>query len=215
MKRISTLILTAVLVFGCLFSTASCAKLDTTGLLEAAPDLIERSAFFNGLFYGDGIPYSATDEEAIGNYYPASPAFLDEHGFHTVKELKEKTKEVFSQNYCESIFSSSVFSGYSSGVGTPIYARYSSNKAVNDPDEEKAETILVSSVYEPLLACQTVYDFSTLTVSEVGKDYATVSLAIELVYKPTEEKPSGERRESTLSVRFVYEDGWRIDSATY
>ena len=212
MKRISSLLLMAVLLLGCIFSTTACAKLDTSGLLEAAPELIGRAAFFNEIYYGEGIPYGAMGSAAIGNYYYADTAFLDEHGFHTVTELKTLTAEVFSQDYCEAIFAYA-FSGFASETGSYVYARYSSSQPENLRDED--ETILVSSVHEPMLTGETVYDYSTLTVDEVGKDYATVAIKITVKYPPNPEYPYGDSTESTIRIRFVNEDGWRIDSATY
>ena len=95
------------------------------------------------------------------------------------------------------------------------YARYSSSQAVNLRDEE--ETILVSSAQEGMLnqVGSTAYHYDTLRIAEVGGDYAKVAITVTVTYLPDEEHPDGYTQEDELLIRFVYQDGWRIDSATY
>lgn len=187
---------------------AGCAPLDTTGLLEAAPDLISRSAEFNEIYYGEGIPYDAMSGAAIGVYYYADKTYLAEKGFSTVTELQEKTKEVFSEAYCRSLFAYA-FEGVSSAG---LYSRYSSNQAEIDRNEK--ETILVSSTHEAILGA-TLYDFSTLAIEAVEHDYATVSLSATVTYLPSDEHPDGYSEDTVIRIRFIKENGWKIDSATY
>ena len=120
--------------------TLSCATLDTTGLLEAAPALIERAAMLNEVFYGEGIPFdrSVTD---YGSYYPAEREFLEENGFSTVAELRAVTAEVFSAEYAALIAATSLSGFTAEGTTDYIYARYASSQAENLRDER--ETILV------------------------------------------------------------------------
>ena len=210
MKKFVALFLALLLALPLL---SSCARLNTDGLLTAAPDLIRRSAFFNDIYYGAGIPYNSLAEPAIGVYYYADPDFLSKHGFSTVDELKAMTQEVFSSAYCEDIFQYA-FSGFAAEGGY-VYARYSSSQAVNLRDEE--ETILVSSTQEGMLnqVGSTAYHYDTLRIAEVGGDYAKVAITVTVTYLPDEEHPDGYTQEDELLIRFVYQDGWRIDSATY
>ncbi|MBQ8859294.1 MAG: hypothetical protein IJ012_05835, partial [Clostridia bacterium] len=103
MKKTLSLLLSVLLLCSAL-SFAGCAKLDTTGLAEAAPDLIERSVLFNEIYFGDGIPYNENDTPALGAFYYADPDYLAEHGFSTVEQLKTLTEEVFSEEYSATIF---------------------------------------------------------------------------------------------------------------
>ena len=212
MKKIVSLLLTAVTLLSVGLSCASCAKLDTTGLLEDAPVLIARSATLNEIYYGTGIPYDENAVGATGNYYPADKAYLAEAGFSTVAALKALTAEVFSAAYCAILYQSA-FEGFSAEGSGYVYARYSSSQAENLRDEK--ETILVNSKHTGTAIGQSTYDFSTLALGRVGKDYATVTLSVTTVYAPGEQMPDGLTTTDVMEIRFVYEDGWRIDSPTY
>jgi len=218
-KRTLTLCVCLVLLLAVLAIFSGCS-VSTDGLLEEARVLIEKSAFFNEIYYGEGIPYLLLDKPAIGNYYRADPTFLDEHGFHTIGELKEKTAEVFSEGYCNELFALG-FSGFSDGSGGFTVARYCSNQAENLRDEN--ETLLVFHEIEPTVRGTTTYDFSTLKIVETGSDYAVLSLDATVNYPATEEKEAYSETFS-LDIRFVYERvtgcggydiGWRIDTPTY
>ncbi len=209
MKRLSLLLLALCLLTVFL---PSCARLDTTGLLEAAPDLIARSATLNEIYYGKGIPYDQGGTP-IGNYYPADAAYLAEAGFHTIEELKALTATVFSADYCTAIFSSTV-SGYAADGSGYIYSRYSSSQVENLRDEN--ETILVSSTAENALShILSVSYGADLRLGEVGRDYATLLLTVTTTFAPDDTHPAAYTESEEMPIRFVYENGWRIDSATY
>ena len=203
--------------------TLSCATLDTTGLLEAAPALIERAAMLNEVFYGEGIPFdrSVTD---YGSYYPAEREFLEENGFSTVAELRAVTAEVFSAEYAALIAATSLSGFTAEGTTDYIYARYASSQAENLRDER--ETILVygNSPYLTHPIGRSTYDMSTLRIDYVGTDYAIVVLSVTTVTKDlppegTEPDPDATPTYTTktadMEIKFVYENGWRIDSPTY
>ncbi len=157
MKRTLTMLTMAAILLSVALSCASCAKLDTTGLLDAAPALIEESAKMNEIYYGAGIPYDENDVGATGYYYPADPDYLDEMGFFTVKDLKDMTADIFSADYCAILFQSA-FEGFSAEGSGYVYARYSSNQAENLRDED--ETILVYSKHTGTTIGQSTYDYS-------------------------------------------------------
>ena len=212
MKKTLSLLTMAAVMLSVILSFASCAKLDTTGLFEAAPDLIEASAKMNEIYYGAGIPYDENDIGATGYYYPANKDYLKEMGFFTVAELKNMTAGIFSAAYCDILFQSA-FEGFAAEGSGYVYARYSSNQAENLRDED--ETILVYSRHTGTTIGQSTYDFSTLSLGEVGKDYATVTLSVKTVYAPSEAMPDGLTTTDVMEIRFVNENGWRIDSPTY
>lgn len=209
MKKICALLLLLCLIVSML---ASCGPISTEGLLEAAPDLIARSAFYNDLYYGEGIPRDLVFGPAVGVYYYPDSEYLAEHGFRTPDELKARTAEVFSEKYSAVLFESS-FSGYAGLTEGHSYARYCSSQVANLRDEN--ETILVSSEFEPLLTGTSTYDYSTLRIADVGSDYARVGIELTVVYPPDGEHPDGHTVTEEILIRFVFEDGWRIDSATY
>lgn len=212
-KTLSVLLLGALLVASVL-SLSSCAKLDTTGLLEAAPDLITRSAALNEIYYGDGIPYDK-DSTPVGSYYEADRDYLREAGFTTVDGLKAKTAAVFSAAYSEIIFKANLTGFAVEGSGY-TYARYTSSQPEALRDEK--ETILVyvgEGVQNPYDIGKCTYDYATMEIGEVGRDYAELTLSVHTVFPPSEENPDGYEETAPMTVRFVFEDGWRIDSPTY
>ena len=203
--------------------TLSCATLDTTGLLEAAPDLILRSATLNEVFFGEGIPFDRSVTE-YGSYCPAELDFLEEHGFGTVAELRAATEKVFSEEYAALIAETSLSGFPAAGSTGYVYARYASSQAENLRDEQ--ETILVygESEYLTYPIGKSTYDMSTLRIDYVGADYAIVLLSVTTVTKdlpPEGEAPDPDAaptyttKTADMEIKFVYENGWRIDSPTY
>lgn len=218
MKKLLSFALALALL--CLpFSFAGCAPIDTTGLLEAAPDLIARSALLNEIFFGEGIPFNE-EGEAQGVFYPADKTWLAEHGIKTVSDLAEMTKGVFSQAYAALILGSGV-SGFPADGGAYIYPRYASSQPENLRDEN--ETILVSSTNEFLRdpVGRSTYDYNTLKIVGTERSYAVLSLSVTTVsLLPHDERVEGAdntvTETVTMEIKFVYEGGaWRIDSPTY
>ncbi len=210
MKKIASLWLALLLLTLPLFS-AGCA-LDTTGLLEAAPTLIEKSAFYNEIYFGQGIPWDAL-ATPTGVYYPAQRGFLTAHGIETVAKLQAATALVFSEGYCRVIFQGA-FSGFAAeGAVGAVYARYASSQSASSRDEK--ETILVSTndwhLQNPI--GETTYHYDTLRLGEVGGGYAYVHLTVTTVFGAEGDSPSTSQEE--MKIKFVYENGWRIDSPTY
>ena len=214
MKKIYSILLLSLLILSLSLSLSSCAKLDTTGLLDAAPSLIERAALLNEIYFGEGIPYNK-DATPLGNYYEADRNYLREAGFSTVTQLKKLTTDVFSEEYSNILFDTNL-SGFAVDGSGYTYARYASSQAEALRDEK--ETILVyvgEGIQNPYLLGKSTYDTTTLSLDKVGKDYAEVSLSVHTVYPICEIYPEGKEETVIMTVRFVYEDGWRIDSPTY
>ena len=140
MKKLLSLALSLVCLLTAL-PLAGCAKIDTTGLMEAAPALIEKSALVNEIFFGEGIPY---DEGGTpqGNFYPADTAWLEAHDIKTTSDLRALAESVFTLEYADIILGSGI-AGFPAGGGDYIYPRYASSQPENLRDEN--ETILVSS----------------------------------------------------------------------
>ena len=214
MKKIYSILLLSLLLLSFSLSLSSCAKLDTTGLLDAAPSLIERAALLNEIYFGEGIPYNK-DAIPLGNYYEADKDYLREAGFSTVTQLKKLTTDVFSEEYSNILFDTNL-SGFAVDGSGYTYARYASSQAEALRDEK--ETILVyvgEGIQNPYLLGESTYDYSTLSMGKVGRDYAELTLSVHTIYPVCETYPEGHETTITMTVRFVYEDGWRIDSPTY
>ena len=77
---------------------------------------------------------------------------------------------------------------------------------------------MVSSTAENKLAhiLSIDYDYSSLRLGEGGRDYATVLLSVTTQLAADEDHPAGPYTVTEeMAIKFVYENGWRIDSATY
>jgi hypothetical protein len=210
MKRTICLLLLLAL---CLCVMPGCAKQDTTGLLEAAPALIQKSAELNEIYYGKGIPYDGMGEP-IGVYYPADPEYMDKQEFKTVDGLKKLTAKVFSEAYCQAIYASTL-SGFAAEGSGYIYARYSSNQPENLRDEN--EGILVSSTAENKLEhrASITYKYDQIRLGKVGRNYAIVIIPTITEFYADDDHPTDYTVREDMEIKFVYESGWRIDSATY
>ena len=208
-KTISVLLLLSLL----LCALPGCARLDTTGLLEAAPALIREADALNEIYYGEGIPYDKGGVP-VGNYYPADKNYLKEQGFSTIDGLKAKTAAVFSEGYCRAIYASTL-SGFAAEGSGYVYARYSSSQPENLRDEN--ETILVSSTAESSLShrISITYDYTAVRLGEVGSNYAVVIIPTVTEMRADEDHPTDYTVTEDMEIKFVYENGWRIDSATY
>lgn len=211
MKKILAMLL-VLAACAALVCFPSCATLDTTGLLDAAPDLIRRSLFFNDVYYGDGIPYDTEAGPVIGHYYAADPAFLSEHGFRTLDELKARTAEVFSATYSGILFNAVKGFAAEGEGGSYVYARYSSNQAEGQRDEN--ETILVLDEPGTFSVGVIEYDFSTIRLGDVTAEWAEVVITAAVPNPSTPDHVEPTVTED-VTVRFVYEGGWKIDSPTY
>lgn len=204
MKKIVLCLLLAALL---LVALPGCETLETEGLLDDAPDLIRRAQTLNEVYFGSGIPYDK-DGTPTGNYYPADKGYLAAVGFSTLDELHAETKAVFSADYAASILNAA------GGVAAEgIYARYISSQAEGRRDER--ETILVyrNDVRDALPVV--LYDFSAIAITRVGRDYASVAISIDTEYPADDTHPAPYTVPGEMTVRFVWENGWRIDSPTY
>ena len=214
MKKTGSLFLLGCILVISLLSLSSCAKLDTTGLLEAAPALIARSATLNEVYFGEGIPHDP-NTTPVGDYYEADRAYLSEAGFSTIEQLKKETRKVFSSEYSDIIFTANL-SGFAVEGSGYTYARYASSQPEALRDEK--ETILVyvgDGKQNPYLLGKSTYDYASAEITDVGRDYAELTLSVHTVYPVCEMYPEGFEENAPMTVRFVYEDGWRIDSPTY
>ena len=208
MKRIIAAILAAISLSFVIFSLASCDRsYDETEVLAAARPLIEESAELNEIFWGKGIRYDEGDlSSSIGAYYRADFFDLDRYNIRTIEDLKNKTRAVFTQRYCENIFSTV----FSSIVDDEIqfYARYF--QKYSDENNTVPEYIMVYSNAIALLKDNVVYLYDTMRVT--GSKRESVYVSIDVVVTNSE----GKSQTNTLNIGFIEEEnGWRINTPTY
>ncbi len=206
MKKIITIILVLSLVFSLNLSLISCDReYDENEVSVAAISLIEKSLFFNKIYWGEGIPYIPSISTSL--YCEADFIALSELGFYTVDELKKKTQEVFSKAYCEDIFSTS-FSSIKDGEEIQFYARY--YQKYEDEFQTIPICIMVYSRFENLLPDKVEYLYDTLTVTHSEGDVVYVKVEA----KVTKDEEHVQTREMVIGL-IEEENGWRIDTSTY
>ena len=191
-----------ILVITFILSFTSCGeesiKYNADEVISAAKTLIAKSDDLNTLFWGEGIEYVEDDLYSNGYYYPANPLSLGKYGIHTVEDMRNKAREVFSVSYCESIFSS-VLSASGDEDVIAGYTRY----------YEGNYGIMVYSRAKVILTDEVEYDLSTVKV--VGADEKMVYVTVMATVTRGELSQTRERK-----VGLVYENGeWKINTPTY
>ena len=196
-------------VISLVLSLASCGEMryDEAEVLSQAEVLIMRSEQLNELYWGEGIPYENDISYANGYYFRANEPLLNlKYGGTTVDYLKRITRLVFSENYCESIFSGA-FKGISDDDGIYAYARY--YQKYSDAEMKEPECIMVYSHYVPFLTDEVEYLYDTLKVSHSDRERVYVNIDARVT---RENKTQTE----TITVGLVLENGvYKIDTPTY
>ncbi len=208
MKRFLIKLVSLVLVIASVLSVSACnRKYDEEEVRAAAILLIPKSEILNEIYWGEGIAYIPNLQTSNGAYHEADYISLEKYGFRTIEELKNLTREVFSEAYCQNIFDSS-FSSVSDEDEVRHLARYYQKFA--DKDGLEPEAIMVYSYFEVMLLDKVEYHLDSLVVTHSKKDKVYVSLDV------TVTNPDGLSQKRKKTIELIEEaDGWRIDSATY
>lgn len=205
MKRIIALILALVSVFS-LFSCEKDREYDEAVVSAAAKTLIEKSKNLNRIYWGSGIEYIEDLNYKNGYYYRASTYDTHTLGFDTISELKEITRKVFSNDYSNNIFSTTLTS-ISDETGIQTYARYV--QKYEDVEQTIPEYILVNSNARVLLDSKVEYLYDTLKV--IGSKGQTVYVTLN-----AEVSKNSKTQIREIKIGLIEEsEGWRIDSPTY
>jgi hypothetical protein len=203
MKRLCKIV-SALLIFVMCASFTSCENdrdYDEAEVLSNAALLIEKSYKLNELFYGKGLKYG---DVGVGIYKRAEKESLDSYGISTIEDMKNMAREIFSDSYCNAIFSSDVFSSLKIDNVVKSYARY-----YEDKDNEKNPVIMVRSNYEPLLNCTYVYS-SAMEVVDVEGEIIVINTLVTATNK------EGSVKNINVKLRMIEEDdGWRFTGPTY
>ena len=203
-KTASLLLILALVLSSVLFSCGEKNReYDEAEVLAAARELLPKAQIMNTVYYGKGISYIAGG----GSYCEADPIHLSALGFDTVAGLMEKTEEVFTREYSESLFRDKISSlqvdGYVIELGRYYQSYY-------DAEMTEPQCIMVNKNMTVVFEDRMTYDYSTLRV--LGSCGKTVILEIDV--KVTD-KDSNEKTK-TLRINLVeQENGWRIDNPVF
>lgn len=190
----------------CICFISSCGKPDYTETIAAAEALIEESYEINKIFFGSGIEM---DEESEKNaldkldietdvkkvaYAKASSTC----GYSSTEKIKNAALRVYSEDYCNIIFSNA-FNGRKDDRGNTIeYARYI--------DDEYGFLTVRINIDDDALTLERTYDLSTIKVIKQKSEYAVIEVESFLNNSPSDK----------VRLKLVMtDDGWRLDTPTY
>ena len=207
-----------LLLFFALLWTASLSackpknrKYDEGEVLAAARELIDQSALLNEIYYGAGIPATDDLSGANGIYRPADEIYTAHCGIHTIDDLKDRTRQIYTRSMSEYIFQTKL-NAISDEDGFQIPARYYQKYA--DPEQTAAECIMVNTRAENLLPDRVEYLWDTLAA--VGSAGETVYVTLDALVTDGEGNTHRQHmRVSLLEDSIGQENAWRLDSPTY
>lgn len=185
----------ALIFTSLLFALLLCscgAEIDEEEVIDAAKQLIEDSVKINNYIWGPLQEYDETaepyDDTSGGEYYPLKDGFP----YSSMEELKEAISNVYSEGYCENIFSTLFkFEDDVLGYFSPRYVEMNGQLYINKN----------YSVYE----LNTVLLTDTIKIVGSGGYYVVISIDYQ------NGTDSGELELTMLNE----ENGWRLDTATY
>ncbi|MBQ8145431.1 MAG: hypothetical protein IJ039_01480 [Clostridia bacterium] len=185
-KSFSLIILIAILAL----SIVGCGKVTENEALNIIEVLIKDAYELNEIYYGSGIKHK--DSGNPNDLY--MPAYENEK-YALKNKLVERTYEVFSESYAESLIGLA-FGGAQSEINQgSIQPRYMTL------DDKYDGWIYVNIDYEPLVEKVAEYDFNSIKIVKISRRF------IEATIKTTEN--------DEVKVTVVRESmGWRLDSAT-
>lgn len=207
MKKAISLFVSVTLVLASLFNLISCDRsYDEQEVKREARMLIENSIMLNEIYWGEGIAYVENASTSNGAYYEASFISLDKYGIRTLDDLKAKTRDVFSDGYCELIFSTTM-SSVVDAEELQVYARY--YQKYTDEYMTTPDCIMVYSHAKALITGEAEYLYDTLEVIGSKKDTVYVTILANVTY-------DGKVQQKKIKIGLIEQnDGWRLDTPTY
>ena len=190
MKRIIKLTSLIMLIAILAISIIGCGKVSENEAHEIIKSLITDAYELNEIYYGDGIVYKDS-----GNPNDLYMEAYENEKYALKNKLVERTYEVFSETYAESLIGLA-FGGVQSEINQgSIQPRYMTL------DDDPKGWIFVNTDYEPLVKEVARYDFTTISIIKISRRF------IEATIKTT--------KNEEVKVTMVNEGrGWRLDSAT-
>lgn len=217
--RLASLLLSILTLLLSVAPLASCGFSDEeeAEFLAIARKQITLSETLNEIYFGAGIPHDP-DHKGVGVYYYADKAYLEEAGFSNIKELRDLTATVFSEEYCNIIYQSA-FEGVND-ENFIVYARYSNSETLSDTSADRTADILVNTSYEPydgMLAYEREYDLDSIEITKVRKHAVTINIKVTYSVRDgytDEGKLAGTRKREIIFLRSDNGD-YRINTPTY
>ena len=183
--KIKAFLLTIVVVFS-VFCTASCKgsgndsnkkdrEYNEEEVVSAAKDLIKKSEVLNEIYYGHGIECDMGDISNVNGYYfPADILSLRKFGVETLSDIKELTRECFTEAQSSQMINTVLSSVKDSNGDIIFFARYYQEYDTMDMSLEKC--IMVYSKYDVLLKDEVEYLYDTVRVCDVDGDIIYVEI---------------------------------------
>ena len=176
-------------------------------VISAAKKLMDKSYALNDVYFGKGLPISEKDSEeakkfALENGFDLENVqFLpvtEESPYKSIKSIKKATEKVYSEAYCETLYSMA-FEGFSTEDGSAaVYAKYME-------DESGTLTARIDLANNELP--ERTYDYDSIKVTSKKESKATITVDSYL---------DGKKEKSPVTITLVKEeDGWRLDTPTY
>ncbi len=200
MKRAVSLLISLLICIPLLVSCSS--GMTEEELKNTVGELLEKSELVNEIYFGAGLPheepsgevdYSVDYDEAPVEYCNVVSVV-----YTSVDSLKEAALEVYTEDYCDSLFPM-VFEGMQNEDGTILrYAKYI--------DSLDGKLQIRSDAAEEAIKLGRLYDLSTLKISKEGNDY---------VYFTLESTLDGEETTVQLCIKKGDDGVWRFDTPTY
>ncbi len=168
---------------------------DETELISTAGTLIRKSAEFNIIFWGDGIPFEEGTNYDNGIYSPS----MSEYKYTLIDDIIKDAENIFSSGYMTTV-KRTIFSAQFGDTGVDGYARYY--------QETELDPIMVRTDYKPVLVDKNEYLYDTIVIDGADENAVYVKISIKVTRDDAYQI-------ITSRIKLVNEDGWRIDNHTF
>jgi hypothetical protein len=168
---------------------------DEDEVISAAGTLIRKSAEFNIIFWGDGIPYESDTNYDNGIYSPSVPNYK----YTLIDNIIKDAENIFSSGYMTNV-KRTVFSAQFGDTGVDGYARYY--------QDTELDPIMVRTDYKPVLVDKNEYLYDTIVIDGADEKAVYVKISIKVTRDDAYQI-------ITSRIKLVNEEGWRIDSHTF
>lgn len=197
MKRFFAIFLSIILIATLVISMVGCGGPEEAQAKAIVIDLVERSYELNDIYFGKkGLNYRDSGNPAE-MYLPV----LETEKYYLKSKLEKATREVFCEDYADSIINLA-FRGAQSEINqNSVKSRF---MLMEDDD-----WLYINKEYEYPIEYFTEYDFSTIEITYISGSF------IDATIKGKRMTDNGYESVS-VDISLVNEDnGWRLQDATY
>ena len=200
--RFKRIIAALLLIITAVSTLSSCEKdreYDEAVVKREAEQLIKKSIPLNEIYYGKGFLYT---DEGEGNYKKIAEGEAERYGIESIDVLKEKTLQVFSKSWSETIFTT-LLSGQNDGEHR-TYARYLQYS------KGEESYIVVNIAHEYQMTNTIEYDFSGINVIGAKGEKVTISVPVTLT------RTDGGVKSDEIRISMIEEEnGWRLSGSSH